>query len=593
MTHHLPELQAFIDKIKYWITPFVDEDKSADTMKHIDRFHQEEAQWLYQTLSEQLVGDNNCQWVQPLIRKRYLSEQGHLPLLGSYGMHINWQAPQTGLKRVAHFVVAIIRAYQVVLSNEIPKTNEHAAIITCKEQWKMLFSGMRRPKKTQDEFIHHEDEEKKSIFVIYRGYAWMVQISDEQGRIANAAQLENVLYDIVHNTNDDADLPFSAVSVLPTETALEVRAQLISRDENQKIMRALEKAYFVLSLDGDHINDEQEALQSATFSNGAGFWALKPLNFICQIKDDRIFAHLEPSHLDPLSVSELVALAQYFLGEEDQYRRNDLPDNLNCKAANWTVDGVREVESAEGESVEAIGGTYKAIQEGWKEYQRCADSMMITFYDIFITQEEDKLLAPYPFDAMTHLLLQYAQYKVYGKVRNMTERVEVRHPHNNRFDVMPTVTQESLQFVYALAQEKAHIAQLKQAVIAHERRLKSVRNGEGIYWFYQAMRYWAKEHNKPLTLSHNPYMKAFEKPFIASLSMMRYASISHIAFAPPPETQFALHYVNRRNHLHFNLSHPRNKIPEVEKFTHAIEEGLRQIIILLQEGHSLGDKLYR
>ena len=407
----LLDLHTAIERLKYWVAPLLDEATLQRTQEAIDVFAKRDGEHLYTALQAQAQAKAPDSWLAALWQRQFLLNRDSLPFSdNNMTLKIDWKAPQTGIKRVAHFAIAMARVHQLYLRQPDTFQSELSQLGLgsenfCLAQWEVLKGAIRRPNNQKDEIVIHEPkaDEGGFIIVLYQGYAWKVQMMDEKGDIANPAQLENVLYELLQNTVGEKSVPFVTPSLLPAELALEVRAQLLCRDENAKIMQALGRAWFILTLDNVHYLDESEAFFNAAFGQGDDYWAHKPLNYICYLKDDRFFLHFDHSFLDADTAVDMLVLGQQLQDKSTQYsRKNKLADNLSLTSLNWMIDGRRN--SAEnGSKGEGGDGTYGLLYDALTQFRHQSETLMVSMYDVFMTDEEKRLLrALFKFCCNTH-----------------------------------------------------------------------------------------------------------------------------------------------------------------------------------------------
>lgn len=590
----LPDFDSAISRLKYWIEPLLDEDSKARSYAAIDAFVQQEGMALYQELAEKTQEISPKSWLLALWQEQFLTEQESLPLTGSnLTMKVDWHAPQHGLKRIAHFAITMAHIHKRYEEN--PQTFAEILQIaetekSCQAQFSILRGACRRPKETRDELIirNPEDNAKSArhIIVMYRGHGWKIQIMDEKGGIATPAQLENVLYELVQTTTENNDIPFAAPSILPHDIAIEIYKQLLCRDENNRIMQSINQAWFVLSLDSTHYNDDAEAFFAAAFGQGDGFWAYKPINYLYHLKDDRIFLHFDRVSLDPVAAKEMLDAGQALFAQGPFPRKNQLPDNLNLSAINWTIDGRKINENSQQSRIDEMDGSFKVIYEALGDYQRRTEQMMVTVYDVFMTDDERRLLNDYADTAVIQILLQYAQLEVYGKVKNTCEIIDMRRYFEGRTDVIPSVTADTLALVQALHENEADVGLLRAANNAHLKRQKLTQSGGGIYGLWLALHSLAEQKNLTLPIFSDKGLSALSKPFVVTLESGAPRGAGHIVFPPPDKQGLSVSYASGRNYFNFVFTHQRNKVNEVEKFTRAIGSGLKKILLMLREDAS-------
>lgn len=586
----LPPFDEAIARTKFWMTPMLNAEEREKVLIAFDEFSRTDGPDLYQALSEHAQAKYPDSWLIDLWRKRYLLNHDSLPLTGNMAIQIDWRTPQTGLKRVAHFAIAIAHLHRLSVRDELPELRDKAGNPMCMSQWRVLDGATRKPGMPKDDYRFAEKNPQSGhIIVLYRGYAWKLRLMDEKSQVASPAQLENVLYNLIQPISSNHDVPFSTPSVLNTELAMEVRTQLLSRDENSRIMREVETAWFIASLDDKHYNDNEEAMYEATFGDGSHFWAFKPLNYIFHLRDDRIFVHLEPSHLDGGSIKDMLTLAKQLQEAGEFPRKNQLPATLDVKAMNWTIDGKKTHLDGDKSVTAEMDGTLKKVSDAIGDYQRQAETWMITGCDVFVTDEEQRLLGDYQSDALSQILLQYAQLRVYGEVYNTIEYLDLRHFINGRRDVFTTMTSDSLHFIAQLRAREAEVKDFDAAIVAHNKRLQTTLQGDGIWGFWLALQQISKILGREVALFSNPIIQRFTQPMITTMTFGAYDILSQAAFTPIDPRGLAIHYAVNRNHFNFVITHKRSKVNEVERFTRALRSGLKQILQMLKANAPEGE----
>ncbi|MDO4643569.1 MAG: choline/carnitine O-acyltransferase [Cardiobacteriaceae bacterium] len=568
----LPTLDETFDTFLLWLKPLVDEKVLAHTEKALKDFRYLEAPKLQRLLEQRADLAAPDSWLIDYWRTLRLSNRGSLPLSGNQAVKIDWKAPQRGLKRVSHFVHALARVHHAYYKNQELGGDGNI----CREQWKILLGAARRPLATEDEYIFNTNEKACHIIVMYRGHGWAMDILDKKEGIASPAQIENVLYDLIHSEPATPDLPFAAPSAFPNAQAREIRAQLISRGENAAIWQLIEKSLFVLSLDDAHILDDEDALNDAAFSDGSAFWAYKPLNYRCNLIDDRYFLHSECSWADALTLADILKLAQQYQSDGKILRKNALPENLNLRPLEWQID--------KHEHKEHDGGTHKLIKEALSEYRHYAESYTTSIYDLFLNDQEQSLLKPYDPNAIMQLALQYAQFKVYKNVRSSRENIDMRHYYNGRKSYMQTVTETSIAAAHAIykLEDSGDIYPLIcRYMEEHAERRKACLAGYDVYSHFLGLYSIAREQKQDIDFFKDPGYLVLVQNYLSTITLGGHGIISYIAFTGSREDSIAVNYSFNRNNINIVLTHQRVRMREMQKFAAAIQAGNKQILRIL------------
>lgn len=561
----LPALHDTVSRTLEWLEPVTDDRTWDISRAALEAFAAGEGQALQAELQRTDPETGQPYWDFDVIAEQRLRDHRSLPLSGNIALAIDWHAPQRGLKRVAHFINAMLHVHAEYLAGALPPEKNSAGEALCMAQWEILRGVSRRPHIPCDQYRVAGKEAARHIVVIHGGHGWKIRVLDERGRIANPAQIEKALYAISEHEEDSAELPFGAPSILAAQTALEVRAQLISRDDNRRIWELVEEALFVVSLDGRRYNDSTDGLYDALFGGAAELWAYKPLNYCCHYRDDRIYLHAESSRINTATLQAIVHRAQ-FHHDSNQYQcKNALPAHLDLVPLVWTIEH----------------NTEELIREGLAQYQQQAEKMAVSSVDIFLTDEDRKILRDMPGDAFIQLLLQYAQREVYGIVRSIREAVDMRHFRDGRLDIMRPLTSASLAAAQAMHDGTLTRHHIEQSVLAHQTRLALCRQGQGIHYHLLALQEAGRRLARPSELFRDDGLRLLNEDFFHTATLGAYNGIAGMAFAPRHPQGMSIHYAFNRNNINIMITHRRADLLPVKTLGQALRAGVRQIVSVL------------
>ena len=563
-----------------WAKPVLEEKVFLNTQKAVEKFLKTDAETLYLGL----LAQNQNSWFIDIWKKRQLSIKEPLPFSGNnLTSIIDWQDKKFGIKRAASFLAAIIRLAVIYKKDKNQDFTELKTYLKdlpnyradyCFKQWDILNGGGRRIAEKIDEWIEVSDDINcLNIVLFFEGSAFKIQITDENGNLANPAQIETALTEILEYkfTNNQNKLPFTTPSLLNREIALEIRSQLLSRTENNNIMQSLEKALFCVSLDNNRYNST-EAYLNAAF-NGENFWAYKALNFCLYLADNRYFAKFDQYVASPYIFNDIITVSQNIANLENKFsKKNNLKDNLNLQILNWTI---------EGNKGETDTGTYKILSQELNKYKREAENFVITPFDIFLSPKEKDLLKSYPTAAIVQLILQTAFLYIHKTIAPISNFVDMRNYYEGRHDLISSITEETKIFCKKLISYQAQKRDLDLAVESYIHRVAQSRNGEGIFAFWLGMLAMAKAQEISVSLFNDEGILSLLNPAIRSIDTGSQNG-GQVIFVPDKKDNFSISYTIRGQYLHFIFTHRRNKVYEIIKFTKAMSNALRAIIVLIR-----------
>ena len=571
----LPSLDDTFTTYLQWLKPLVDDKTYANSAKALEDFRHLEAPKLQRLLEQRADLAAPDSWLIDYWRAMRLANRGSLPLTGNQTMKIDWKAPQSGLKRVAHFTHALARVHHAYQHGELGHITGDPD--TCHSQWEILRGAARRPLPVEDEYTFNDPHDPaRHIIILYHGRGWAMDIHDGKGGIASPAQIENTLYNLAQSHPEAPDLPFAAPSVFPNEQAREIRAQLLSRGENAAIWQTIEKALFVLSIDDAHILDDEDALNDAAFSDGSAFWAYKPLNYRCNISDDRYYLHSESTWADAATLADILRLAQQYPYDGQIRRKNTLPEHLNLRPLDWQID--------KHETKDEDSGTHKLIKDALADYRHHAENHTTTICDLYLNDQEQALYKHNDRDAIMQIALQYAQYKTRKTIQSSRENIDMRHYQNGRKSYMQTVTATSIAAAHAIYQlEDGDDIQplIDQYSKEHRARQSACRNGHDTYGHLLGLRSIAREQKQDIPFFHDPGYLTLTENHLSSITLGCHGILSYIAFTAGNADSIAVNYAFNRNNINLVITHPRVRSREIQKFAAAVQAGNKQILRIL------------
>ena len=571
----LPSLDDTFATYLQWLKPLVDDKTYANSAKALEDFRHLEAPKLQRLLEQRADLAAPDSWLIDYWRAMRLANRGSLPLTGNQAMKIDWKAPQSGLKRVAHFTHALARVHHAYQNGELRAILDDPD--TCHSQWEILRGAARRPLPVEDEYTFNSPHDPaRHIIILYHGRGWAMDIHDSKGGIASPAQIENTLYNLAQSHPEAPDLPFAAPSVFPNEQAREIRAQLLSRGENAAIWQTIEKALFVLSIDDAHILDDEDALNDAAFSDGSAFWAYKPLNYRCNISDDRYYLHSESTWADAATLADILRLAQQYPYDGQIRRKNTLPEHLNLRPLDWQID--------KHETKDQDSGTHKLIKDALADYRHHAENHTTTICDLYLNDQEQALYKHNDRDAIMQIALQYAQYKTRKTIQSSRENIDMRHYQNGRKSYMQTVTATSIAAAHAIYQlEDGDDIQplIDQYSKEHRERQSACRNGHDTYGHLLGLRSIAREQKQDIPFFHDPGYLTLTENHLSSITLGCHGILSYIAFTAGNADSIAVNYAFNRNNINLVITHPRVRSREIQKFAAAVQAGNKQILRIL------------
>lgn len=519
-------LNELLEEYQQWLEPFSDESTRNNASLDCASLLRQAA-----PLTEQLNGllkkDELAQWQRfDFEEKRYLRSQ-HI-IQNNLACLIDWRSSQSGLKRLAHFVAALLRLHRF-----------HG------DRWPLL-RGLALPKPAEAVANRH-------FLFLYKGNCWQLQASDGQGRTANPVQIENTLYNIIHGQPpDNSDLPFTAYSFVPEKDLQQLKGQLRHSEHNRQLLDLINEAWFSVALEDFHQNDLHDGLIGAAFKDYENFFSYKPISYCCNVVDERYFLHSEITWANPETLAQLLQLAQDYFDRQDFDRRNELPADLAARPLAWQLTPALE----------------EHIDELLEDYYREADSYYCSNSDLFLTDDARHTLEKVGVQPLLAIAFQYAQWRNLKTIRSvnglqwgeLNQRVQL-------------TSREAIELAEAIFEEDANVKGLWQDYVReYERRLGS----ENPYRYLQALELLARQRHLDLEFFRSKHYQ--EAP---CLNISHNCELPSLIFLPRGDNAFALSYQIRRNNIGIWITHRKKRSYAVQRYCREVKFALKQLLRLL------------
>lgn len=522
----MADLTAVLNTYQDWLEPFSDESTRQHAALDCTALETALAP-LNQQLEEQLATDEIGTWQRLYFQEQRGRRERNL-LQNNLACLIDWRSTQWGLKRLAYFIAALLLLHRHH-SDQQP-----------------LLRG----------FIHRSasaDIRNRHFLLLHRGKAWRLAASDNSGLTANPVQIENALYAILHGSHpDEGEIPFTAYSFADEHAFPQIKGRLRARPANKILLEQIREAWFSVAIDDHHQSDLHDALIGAAFKDTDSFFSYKPLNYRCNIVDNRYYLHSETTWANPLQLARLLAQTQEYYDRQAYDCRNGLPADLACTPLAWELDEALQAE----------------IEEQLDHYDREADSYYSTSCDIFLTNDARHTLEQIGPPPLLALAFQYAQWRNLKTIRSVNglEWGDI----NQRVQLTSTAAIRLAEALYAESEEVKSLWQ--DYVQEYERRLV----GTNPYQYLQGLQELARAKRLDLPFFHSKHYQTE-----TCLSISTNCTLKNLLLVPEGENAFALSYQLRRNNISVLITHKKKRTPAVQRYCREFKYALKQLLRLL------------
>lgn len=479
-----------------------------------------------------------------LIRGKHLDEQARLqayrhgrqhhqalqPWRNHYAGWIDWRSNQTGLKRLSHCVAALLEMHLDGLE-----------ALPC-------LRGSLHKSASATRVSRH-------FMVLWQGQAYVLQGSDEHGHAATPAQIEHALYDLLQEALPDEEvLPFTAFSQLPEKRFQEVKGRLRQDAHNQVLWQQCHDALFSLCIEHQHYSESLDHLAAAAFSDSAGFFSHKPINYRVSIKDQRYGVHSELGACHPLVLAQCLQQAQEIFERGRSNRRNALSPDLNRQQLQWHLS----------EDLEAL------LWQELAQQQRQVERLMISSCDLFLSEDDRALLMRHQPPLVLLLAFQYALWR--SQKGQDTMRAVFHDLDQQRSTHL--ISQEALQLCQALWEERGSFESLWLQYQKEWERRVQLKLNPCLYWML-----WEEALQQKRFKVDASLLKKLLHPDcnLEIVRMTGLQKIKNIAFVPQAEG-FAISYAVQRNNISILISHYRHKLPEVQRYLQELKYACKDLL---------------
>jgi carnitine O-acetyltransferase len=489
----------------------------------------------------------------------------------------------TGVKKAAAIACAALSFKEGLHSGTVEPAMEKDRPL-CMHQFNKLFSATRIPLPGKDifrypgSFYDPSPLKAENIVVIRRGHIFTVRVLHD-GKYENSMdQIEKALEKVVSMSEERLpdERSVGILTTLERDSWASFRNKLCSYSgRNEKNLREIEDALFVVCLDDTTPEDRNAAASAMLAGNGRDRWFDKVLQFVvCEEGTSAI--NMEHSSVDG---SSIVTLTDFISGFSDVPEENIL-------------SGKRDLEINE-----LVFDLDEGLRDGLRQSCR--------FFDSYETETSLKVLDFCAFgkeriktfgispDGFVQMGFQLAIFKLLGKPCNTYEPVSMRHFLHGRTEAMRSVTPESVDFCRLMVSDgtsdQEKIQSLKKAAAVHVERVKECRKGNGVDRHLLGLKKIYELFGENLGIHKEPeiFRSAGYRTLCynkLSTSTSGYSGLSLCGFGPVVEDGFGIRYLTRSDQLNLCVSCRSLRSKEHELFYRYIEESFLEMADLMGKG---------
>ncbi|MGG0815609.1 choline/carnitine O-acyltransferase [Paenibacillus alvei] len=581
----VPMLPDTLMTLLEWAEPLLTVEQLNEFKHIVQRFQQYEGPLLQQQL-EQHAEAGEDSWLAPWWLQSYLMTRGNLQSETNIALTIHPDYHAHMGDRAHKAALLIERAasiYLQLISGRYPMEETAKGAAVDMSYYRNIFKSCRLPAHGEDEFYVGADTvENNFVVVIRNSQFYKLMVTDEQGAVIPAAQLEgNLRYILTHNVPEET-VSVESVAAAKRELSADVYEQLQQHPVNAQHLRSIHDAIFAIGFSDDAVESTAEQLHCALLG-WKNQWFAKTMQMLIDA-NGAIRFNFEHSSIDGVPV--LNVLNQLFT-KQDGTQQEESISHQECSselvtALCWQLD--ERVQSLLVQCSEQAQAEYDNHYFAHVSFERFGKSLM-----------KRGQVSP---DAFFHIALALAQYESTGQLQSVYEPVAMRHYYQGRTECARSISNEKKQFVESYMHEcklgvdkdwqsrrQQLVDSFKRAAAAHTERIKACQRGAGIERHLFGLKRISQL--KQASPSQSDYffqsqgMKALTADFISTTSIP-YEIMESFTFAPVNSEGFGLYYGILNERIVLDISVKKANKEAADQLLHSLCTNLERLAALLE-----------
>ncbi len=556
----LPALEQTLAKFLTAIEPVFDAELNHKAQQITEQFAQKHGKKLQQQLVKYAEAQAKLgkSWISDFWLNAYLASRQSKALVSNVGFQVNFKTEATGLTRAAEWIQRITKTHRNFIDNRIETPTDSRGNPLSMDGWHTLKGAMRLPQKGCDDYYYsNKGINNRHVNVFWQGSHYLLPVTDSNGNIFSIKAIETALATLATHKNK-ANLPFTAISALPSEDAYTQLDDLCQNEHNAGVYAALKDSLFCISLfhSGE---DEIVQLEQQTFIPTHA-WQYKPFTYQMDLDSDFMVVHIEHTGLDGGALSLLLndALTQSTDAETSA--------RIQLQPMDWLVSA-------------------KQTQTIFELLKPVADSAK-TFKVQQFTVDYSAINSKVSHDALFQFSLLYAQLKVFGQLKNTYEAVDTSNYLAGRTECLRPNTASAKLLAKKLLKNSATTADLTNAFAEHKSWVIACKTGQAIDRHLYALQQISKTDDK---MNEDAVSKQFfelvnafsSKDFLSTSTLGGQSPIRRYVFVPTSQGGFGVNYSMDKQFYEFVLIADGISSNKLDAMQQGIIEGTKKLITMI------------
>lgn len=513
----------------------------------------------------------------------------------------NWDNVRYALRR-ATWLAYRATLFKIAVERETIKPDQSKAGAFCMHQYSRMFGVTRIPARPHDfNTSTASTHASKHITVIVRDNFYELPMINEHGEVFPLSTIEKALQDIVEDARKKDGEGIGVMTCDDRDTWALAREHLLSLGpENRASLQSIQKSMFVLSIESNTIGDPAGAKAnvgsepaygnaSAYSVSGAGRlghnrWFDKGISFTVESsgRAGLMGEHSPVDALIPSMLSERV-LADWMPPVEEKLPQDAEGVSLLDEAPTWRKL-TWKVDEKVRQSIQHAENTAKEIT---------ADSDIgVLWFDEYGADWIKKVARQAP-DAYIQMALQIAYASVHGRQTATYETASTRLFRHGRTDVIRSFSNEALDLVQALHNNRAApelFGLLTAATKAHTSQTRDHSFGKGFDRHLMGLRlaYRAEDDGEAPALFTDPLLAESSAWKLSTSGLSAGIKFTGTGFGCGYPDGFGVNYLAGPQILKFGMeskrSNPKGDGHPIAMYKVAIRDALRRMREIVEQG---------
>lgn len=559
----LPPLEQTLDKFLTAIEPVFDAQTIETAQQVASQFAKKQGVQLQKQLEE--YADKQAKegksWISDFWLSAYLTSRQPKALSSNVGFQINYPSEKTGMARCAEWIHRIVTTHRNYIDNRIDTPTDNRGNALSMDGWQTLQGAMRLPQKNCDGYYYSDKGiANRHVNIFWQGSHYLLPVTDAKGNVFSTQAFETALSSM-SSDNAKAELPFTALSALPSDDACTQLESLCNDTHNQTVYNALKDSLFCISIFHSG-TDNFEQLTQQTFLP-AHAWQYKPYTYQMDLDSDYMSVHLEHTGLDGGALNHILNNA--FTQSIDTDAQTDA--NTKLTLMNWKLSS---------NQIQTINDLLKPVETAAKQLKLRK-----------FTVDYSRINTKVSHDALFQFSLIYAQLKVFNQLKNTYEAVDTSNFLAGRTECLRPNTPQAKLLAEKLLQDTATTEDLTNAFAQHKAWVIDCKTGQAIdRHLYGLQQICTQNKNSSDGTSQQFFelVTAFiGKDFLSTSTIGSQTPIRRYVYSPTSQGGFGVNYSMDKQFYEFCVIADAMSAPKLDEMQQAITEGAEKLITMISE----------